>query len=132
MLVSDIITSGPLFEDSTVSKLAVDTTLAEPGKSITIGPERETRLVDNISVLRGGNGSYRLIYRVDGKIISGLQIMSSDGGKTGIIANVYTLSKYRREGLAKQLLNAARTIFVNVKHSESVTDLGKKFKSGTG
>ncbi len=133
MRVIDVTRVKPLFEEdqSTISKLAVDTTLAPLGKSITIGSEKENKITDNISVYISNQGSYRFVYKYDGKIISGLQIMSKDG-KRGVISNVYTLSKFRRKGIAGVLLKAAREIFNQVDHSESVTDLGKKFKIGTG
>ncbi len=98
-----------------------------------IGDEKIKIITPEISLLTSPHGSYRFVYRKDGMIVSGLQVVSRDG-KNGVIANVYTLPDYQRQGLARQLLNTAREVFKKVDQApeEHRTELGKKFAAGTG
>ena len=79
------------------------------------------------------HGSTRYLRYVDGRIASGLQVVSADG-RTAKIANVYTLPEYRGRGMAAGLLARARRDFAVVGHADeddlSLAGLGWRDKVG--
>lgn len=127
MKVEEITRRPLIFEEH---RTALTTVIDPPGETITIGPETEKPISNDVSVVVSPHGSYRFIYRKDGKIVSGLQVMSRDG-KTGVIGNVYTLPEYRRQGLGRDLLNIARKKFKRLNDSQDLTSMGEKFFKGT-
>lgn len=108
--------------------------LKDVGKVNAIGVEREKHINNkNIRLFVGKNGSNRLVYEIDDKIVSALHITTAMFKKDvgGTITNVYTDKDYRRKGYAKELLKVARKMFKNVRHSEDLTRMGKMFAKGT-
>lgn len=107
--------------------------LLGPSSSIPqIGKEQQFGRPINGSVkYLSPHGSYRYVYYIDGKPVSAIQIVSRDG-KNAQIANVYTLPEYRRQGIAKELLNRAKQGFESIKHSQDLSTLGSIWKSKVG
>lgn len=68
------------------------------------------------------HGSYRYVYMVDGRPVSGLQVVSRDK-KNAVVAQVYTDQASRRNGYATALLNQARKEFKTV---APATDFSKE------
>lgn len=99
------------------------------GQSINIGDESGDFINDGFSVFKNPYGSMRFVYSVDGDIKSAIQVMSTDGGKTGVIANVYTHPEYRRQGIATKLMEFTRSKVKNLVHSDSLTYDGSQWKN---
>lgn len=84
--------------------------------------------VSGIQVFKDNFGSYRILYSIGGKFVAVMQVMSKDG-KTGKIANAFTLPDYRRMGFYTKLIKRAKYIFgARLKHNEHLTELGKLAK----
>lgn len=92
-------------------------TLHRPGKHPAIGAERGKAKDNGIGKHVSPHGSTRYLYYENGRVVSGLQVMSRDG-KQAKVANVYTHESHRRKGLAKQLLDRARKDFDHVEHAD--------------
>lgn len=108
--------------------------LADPGEVEQIGPERGARRRDGIARFRSEHGSFRYVLYEDGDPIAALQVVARPPPKRGpwraTIANVYTVPGRRREGLASELLDAARRDFDEVVHSASdLTSEGSAWKA---
>jgi GNAT superfamily N-acetyltransferase len=99
--------------------------LAPRGETGMAGEETGKHVADGISKYKSKNGSYRYVYSEGGEALSALQVVSKDGVE-GLAANVYTLPKHRRKGLATKLYDAARKDFQQLKHNEHQTEDGKK------
>jgi len=108
---------------------SLEMTLSPPSEHPAIGPERGRAKANGIVKLTSPHGSYRYLYYEDGEPVSGLQIVSRDG-KTGMVANVYTLATHRRRGLARELLKRARRDFRKVVPPEEqhISDDGKAWR----
>lgn len=103
--------------------------LLQPAGTIPqIGVEKQIGNATNGSVkFLSPNGSYRYVRYVDGNPVSAIQIVSKDG-KNGQIANVYTLPEYRKQGLARELLDRAKQGFEKIVHSKDLSGLGAIWK----
>lgn len=102
--------------------------LGPAGSIPQIGPERQIGNPKDGSVkFLSPHGSYRYVHYVDGKPASALQIVSRDG-INGQVANVYTLPEYRKQGLARGLLDRARRGFEKITHSRDLSTLGAIWK----
>jgi ribosomal protein S18 acetylase RimI-like enzyme len=102
--------------------------LGPAGSIPQIGPERQVGDPSHGSVkFLSPHGSYRYVQYVDGKPASALQIVSRDG-INGQVANVYTLPEYRKQGLARGLLDRARRGFESITHSKDLSSLGAIWK----
>lgn len=102
--------------------------LGPAGSIPQIGQERQIGNPKDGSVkFLSPNGSYRYVQYVDGKPASALQIVSRDG-INGQVANVYTLPEYRKQGLARGLLDRARMGFKKITHSRDLSTLGAIWK----
>lgn len=103
------------------------------GQSLSIGAENGAYIKDGVSkfdVISTPSERFisrRYVKSVDGCIISVVQVVSTDSGKTARIANAATLPEYRRMGHASDLLAAARTDFDSVEHSEDLSSDGLQF-----
>jgi hypothetical protein len=96
------------------------------------GNEKGREVYDGIAHYKSP-GVHRLVYYVDGKAISGLTLRVTKKWKnqrSATIDKVYTDSKYRRRGHARELFKYAKEIYRKVKHSKDLTDIGKKWKRG--
>lgn len=78
-----------------------------------------------ITKVASPHGSVRYLYVLKNQIVSALQIVSNDKGKTGIVARVTTLPQFHRMGFASRLLERARQEFKNILPAQYVTDPGK-------
>jgi ribosomal protein S18 acetylase RimI-like enzyme len=102
--------------------------LGPAGTIPQIGPEKQVgREADGSVKFLSPHGSYRYVHYIDGKPVSALQIVSKDG-INGQIANVYTLPEYRKQGLARSLLDRARQGFESIAHSKDLSSLGAVWK----
>lgn len=99
--------------------------LAPRGETGMAGEETGKHVADGISKYKSKSGSYRYVYSEGGEALSALQVVSKDGVE-GLAANVYTLPKHRRKGLATKLYEAARKDFPQLEHNEHQTEDGKK------
>jgi GNAT superfamily N-acetyltransferase len=107
----------------------IDATMADPegdslaatllpvGRSPAIGAESGRAIRNGVGKHVSPHGSIRYLRYVDGKIVSGLQVVSADG-HVAKIANVYTLPGYRGRGMAAELLARARRDFRDVRHAD--------------
>lgn len=84
-----------------------------------------------VTVLSSPHGSTRYLASVGDAPVSVLQVVSRDG-QHARIANAFTVQERRRTGLASMLLAAARTDFVEVVHSDDLSDHGRAFAAATG
>lgn len=102
--------------------------LGPAGSIPQIGPERQVGDPRSGSVkFLSPHGSYRYVQYVDGKPASAIQIVSRDG-RNGQVANVYTLPEFRKQGLARGLLDRARMGFDKITHSRDLSTLGAIWK----
>lgn len=102
--------------------------LAPAGGTKQIGPEKQIGNARDGSIkFLSPHGSYRYVRYVDGKPVSALQIVSSDG-RNGQVANVYTLPEYRKQGFARELLDRAKQGFESITHSKDLSSLGAIWK----
>lgn len=102
--------------------------LGPAGSIPQIGPEKQVGDPSHGSVkFLSPHGSYRYVQYVDEKPASALQVVSRDGIK-GQVANVYTLPEYRKQGLARGLLDRARKGFESITHSKDLSSLGAIWK----
>lgn len=85
-------------------------TLLPPGQSPAIGPESGAARREGIGRHASPHGSTRYLSYADGRIVSGLQVVSRDG-QTATIANVYTLPEHRGQGIAAALVARAQKDF---------------------
>ena len=104
--------------------------LSPPGTSPMVGNEQQVSFENNIAVYKDEYGSYRFVYFLNNEPISGLQVVSKDG-TNGVIANVYTVPEYKRQGFARQLVNKSREVFDNIEHNKHLTDPGEGFAENT-
>lgn len=95
-----------------------------------IGPEKGRVVTNGIATFKDSFGSTRYVSYLQGKAISVLQVVSRDK-KHAIIANVYTLPEYRRQGFAEKLLRKARQDFFQVVHAAEnhLSPEGKAFRT---
>jgi GNAT superfamily N-acetyltransferase len=108
------------------------TTLAPPGSLPAIGAESGRPIPNGIARFRSKHGSTRYLYFVDRMAVSGLQVVSRDG-RIAHVANVYTLPRYRKTGLARKLLDRARRDFAAVLHADEddLSDDGRAWRDAT-
>ena len=93
--------------------------LGDPGTIPGIGTERGKKPANGIGRFRSPHGSVRYVMYERGDPLAALQVVTRDG-KQATIANVYTVSARRREGLAAALLAKARQDFSQVEHAEDM------------
>jgi hypothetical protein len=91
--------------------------LGDPGSVPGIGTERGKKPTSGIGRYKSPHGSVRYVWYEHGSPLAALQVVTRDG-KEATIANVYTTSARRREGLAAALLARARQDFKKVEHAE--------------
>jgi len=114
----------------------MDPFLLPAGSCPAIGAERTVRAFASadgvvVAVLASPHGSTRYLAAIDDVPVSVLQVVSRDG-RHARIANAFTVHERRRKGLARMLLAAARTDFVEILHSEDLSDHGRAFAKATG
>lgn len=80
------------------------------------------------NVHRGG-ATHHLRYLVDDEAVSGLTLDVTQR-KVATIERVFTSPGYRRQGYARALLDYARSVFHNVKHSKDLTGVGARWAQG--
>jgi ribosomal protein S18 acetylase RimI-like enzyme len=101
----------------------LDAYLAPPGKAPGIGyervkmPSKNQGRYEGIAKFTSPHGSYRYVCYVMGQPVGVLQVVSLDK-RHAIIANVYTMPKYRNRHIASELLARARMDFMSVKHAK--------------
>ena len=94
-----------------------DFVLQPPGQNPLIGEETGKARKNGIGTHRSPHGSVRYLMYEDGKIVSGLQVVSRDG-LNALVAYVYTTPSHRRRGLASKLMKKARGDFQSVEHAK--------------
>ncbi len=72
----------------------------------------------------GGDRRYQLLQ--GDEVVGGLFVLK------GQIEAIYTRYAHRREGVGRRLLALARQDFPALRHSDSLTEDGKGFRSRTG
>lgn len=95
----------------------LSTYLGDPGTVPGIGVERGKKPTSGIGRFKSLHGSVRYVWYEHGVPLAALQVVTRNG-KQATIANVYTVSARRREGLAAALLAKARRDFRAVEHAE--------------
>ncbi len=101
--------------------------LGPKGQLPQIGPEEGVAIQDGIARYVSPHGSYRYVFYQHGAAVSALQLVTMDQ-KTASIANVYTVPNLRGQGLATQLLQAAKKDFPTISHSPHLSDDGAAWK----
>jgi predicted GNAT family acetyltransferase len=109
--------------------MGLDVYLKDPGQVPGIGPEKGRKLLDGIAKFVSPYGSFRYVAYVGGQAVSALQVVSKDK-KTAVIANVFTVTEFRKQGWAAQLLQKARRDFKVVGHAKDdhVSEDGKAWR----
>jgi len=82
-----------------------------------------------IGTVTSDYGSKRYLLSYEGDILAGLQVVSQDGVHA-TIANVYTRPAYRRKGLGRILLAAAKQDYETVTHSKHLSEEGAAWAKG--
>lgn len=103
-----------------------------PGQWLSFMRESGKPVHNGIALFKTKTGSYRWVKYVNGVGVAGLQVMSDDKGKTGVVANVYTDPKYRRQGHATELVIAASKVIGKLMPSEDQSESGAKFGRSFG
>lgn len=99
--------------------------LAPAGQVYGMGQEKTVMFNSNgICKYVSPHGSYRYVYMLDNKPISGLQVVSKDK-KIAIISQVFTKKEYRRMGYAKLLLSKVKMDFKHVIPATHLSDDGQ-------
>lgn len=114
----------------------MDPFLLPAGRCPAVGAETTVRTFTGadgivVIVLSSPHGSTRYLASQDGSNVAVLQVVSRDG-RHARIANAFTVPGMRRRGIARMLLEAARTDFEEVLHSDDLSDFGRAFAKGTG
>ena len=91
--------------------------LDDPGTVPGIGSERGKKPTSGIGRFKSPHGSVRYVWYEHGTPLAALQVVTRDR-KQATIANVYTVPKRRREGIAAALLARARRDFRAVGHAD--------------
>jgi hypothetical protein len=94
--------------------------------SAMTGLEKHYKVKDGISRHVSNTGSTRFMFHADDKPVSAIQII--ENGPEAIVANIYTIPEYRRQGIATTLFRHAKKYFPNLKYSKHLTGEGEKFK----
>lgn len=104
--------------------------LADAGQTPQIGAEKIERpkTSNGIAKYVSPHGSIRYVRYLNATPVSILQLVTRDG-KSCKIANVYTPPQFRRQHLAAELLNLARTEYQSISHSHDLTDDGMAWKN---
>lgn len=75
------------------------------------GPEKETRLAEDVILLRSPFGSYRFMaLNLAGRAVAVLQVVSDDG-RRGVLSNAYAVPEVRGTAIVPRLLRFARKRF---------------------
>lgn len=104
--------------------------LSDPGRVPGIGPERGRRpSMMGVGKYVSSYGSYRYVAYISGQPVSVIQVVSRNK-RDALIANVYTLPQYRRQGWASFLLSKIRQDFRLVEHAkdEMLTVSGRAWR----
>lgn len=114
----------------------MDPFLLPTGLCPAIGAETTVRTFTGadglrVAVLCSPHGSTRYLASDGDSNVAVLQVVSRDGTHARI-ANAFTVTGMRRRGIARMLLQAARTDFEEVLHSDDLSDFGRAFEKGTG
>jgi hypothetical protein len=94
--------------------------------SAMTGPEKHYKVKDGISRHVSNTGSTRFMFHADDKPVSAIQII--ENGPEAIVANIYTIPEYRRQGIATTLFRHAKKYYPNLRYSKHLTGEGEKFK----
>lgn len=98
-----------------------------PFSAKAMGAETVRFETDKLRCIDGSNGCTRLQLLYQGEAVCGMQV------KDNKIETMYTHSdpKFRRKGLATQLLRHVQALFPDVQFSDSLSDDGKLFVAST-
>lgn len=107
--------------------------LGQPGTVPGIGSERGKQPTSGIGRYKSPHGSVRYVWYEHGTPLAVLQVVTRDG-KQATIANVYTVSTRRHQGLAGALLVRARRDFKKVEHAEeaNLSEAGRAWRDKLG
>ena len=94
--------------------------------SAMTGPEKHYKVKNGISRHVSNTGSTRFMFHADDKPVSAIQII--ENGPEAVVANIYTIPEYRRQGIATTLFKHAKKYFPNLRYSKHLTGEGEKFK----
>lgn len=83
--------------------------------------------VKEVKIYKDDRNKVRLVYIDAFGAISGLLIEKEYQTKYYTVQGVYTLPEFRKQAIAKSLLAIARIVFKDVRHSDYLTEDGKKF-----
>lgn len=103
--------------------------VAAIGHEVTVSTRRPRPDVE-IRTMRSPHGSTRYLASIDGNPVSVLQVVSRDGVAASV-ANVFTARNHRMVGLARMLLDTARSDFARVVHSDMLSEDGRAFAAAT-
>jgi GNAT superfamily N-acetyltransferase len=109
--------------------MGLEELLNDPSDVDWIGSEKGSKPINGIALFKNAFGSYRYVYYINQKAVSGLQLVSRDG-VNAVIATVYTRPHYRRRGFAEALLKAGRQDFAVVEHApeKDLSDEGRVWR----
>lgn len=98
--------------------------LSLPKKFLYVEEEYGKHIFNGISVFKSKCGSIRFVYSIDGEIVSALQVMIHSKSKS-VATNVYTDTRYRRQGFAKSLFFFAKEKLGSLEYSLDRSEAGK-------
>jgi len=91
-----------------------------------IGNEKLIRTDREFQLTKSEYDGWRVIYRVDGKILGAVQgVIMPDGAK--VLSNIYVKPEFRKQGIGKKLVDYAQKEFKDLKLSNDFTKEGAKF-----
>jgi GNAT superfamily N-acetyltransferase len=90
-----------------------------------VGIEKQVNSFGDVIQYKDEYGSVRFIKYLDSKPIAGIQIM--ERGNNPVIANIYVVPEYRRNGLGTELYNLAKSQYPTLGHNTHRTIDGEAF-----
>jgi GNAT superfamily N-acetyltransferase len=106
----------------------LDYLLGHVGTIPAIGEEQDIWQRGQIACYKSPHGSYRFVRYHDHLIVSALQLVSDDDGKTAMLANVFTRPVFRRQRLAASLFDAAREFFREIFPAQHLSQEGRAWQ----
>lgn len=100
------------------------------GKSKNIGEEKGKNIENGITNFISPYGSIRYVAFEKSKIVSAIQLISSDGLNAKLI-NAITTPEKQKQGLASALIERAREDFNTISFSEDLTTAGSALANNT-